>query len=113
LNNYSGFYEVAGGTYNNDEGYIYPILDWKSSPGWAVVTSIGGMIFAILGHIVFSWGSYRLRILIVNKHLSRNTIAPSTVHSDASLSTPKSNNFAYSNPTPVDHDERKGWDRKF
>lgn len=69
---FSGFYELGGGAYDNGSDYIYSILDWKNNPGWAAVTSAGGIIFAAFGHLIFSWGVYRLRVYLVHRIMEKN-----------------------------------------
>jgi hypothetical protein len=70
---FSLLYEVGGGAYEGEDSYIYSILDWRSSPGWAALTGILGVLLVTpIGHTIFSWGIYRLRVHLVHRIMKKN-----------------------------------------
>jgi len=55
------------GFYGNQSTFIYSILDWNGSPGFAAIACVVGILACALGHLVFGWGIFRLRVYLVDR----------------------------------------------
>jgi len=84
---FTGFYELAGGKYHGTKEYIYPILNWRRTPGWTILYCFMIVILAAILHITL-WCIYILRLIIVSKvfkvdvyayhHYAYDTSTPNT-----------------------------------